>query len=113
MKKNEMPKEKKEKAQTKRNLLIEAAERTNIAREIHDDLGQALTALKTDLSWIAARLRDDKEGLKERLNADVDQIDKTIEGVKRVCTALRQGILDHLGFAAAIEWQAEEFQKRT
>jgi PAS domain S-box-containing protein len=88
-------------------------ERTNIAREIHDDLGQALTALKMDLSLIAARLRDDEEGLKERLNADVDQVDKTIDAVKRVCTELRPGILDDLGIAAAIEWQAEDFQRRT
>jgi signal transduction histidine kinase len=88
-------------------------ERTNIAREIHDDLGQALTALKMDLSRIVGELRGDKKGLKERLNADVDQVDKTIQAVKRVCTELRPGILDHFGLAAAIEWQAEEFQKRT
>jgi PAS domain S-box-containing protein len=88
-------------------------ERINIAREIHDDLGQALTALKMDLSWIAGKLRGDNKGLKERLNADVDQVDKTIQAVKRVCTELRPGILDHLGLAAAIEWQAEEFQRRT
>jgi two-component system sensor histidine kinase UhpB len=84
-----------------------------MAREIHDDLGQALTALKMDLSWIARKLRSDKEGLKKKLNADVDQVDKTIQAVKRVCTYLRPGILYHLGLAAAIEWQAEEFQKRT
>jgi len=88
-------------------------ERKNIAREIHDDLGQTLTALKMDLSWIARKLRDDKEGLKERFNASVSQVDKTIQSVKRVCTELRPGILDHLGLAAAIEWQAGEFQKRT
>jgi PAS domain S-box-containing protein len=88
-------------------------ERTNIAREIHDDLGQALTALKMDLSWIAGKLRGDNKGLKEKLHADVDQVDKTIQAVKRVCTELRPGILDHLGIVAAIEWQAEEFQKRT
>ena len=88
-------------------------ERTNIAREIHDDFGQTLTALKMDLSLIARKLRDDKEGLKERLNASVSQVDKTIQSVKRVCTELRPGILDHLGLAAAIEWQAGEFQKRT
>jgi PAS domain S-box-containing protein len=88
-------------------------ERTNMAREIHDDLGQALTVLKMDLSWIARKLRNDKEGLKEKVNADIDQVDKTIQAMKRVCTELRPGILDHLGLAAALEWQAEEFQKRT
>jgi PAS domain S-box-containing protein len=91
---------------------IREEERASIAREIHDDLGQALTALKMDLSWIAGKLRGDK-GLEESLRADVDQVDKTIQAVKRVCTELRPGILDHLGLTAAIEWQACEFQKRT
>ncbi len=88
-------------------------ERMNIAREIHDDLGQTLTALKMDLLWIAGKLSDDKEMLKEKLKADVKHIDETIQAVKRVCTELRPAILDHLGLAAAIEWQCEEFQKRT
>ncbi len=88
-------------------------ERMNIAREIHDDLGQALTGLKMDLSWISSKLPDDKEGLKERLTADVDEVNKTIQSVKRLCTELRPSILDHLGLAAAMDWQCDEFQKRT
>ncbi|HSB52556.1 MAG TPA: sensor histidine kinase, partial [Dissulfurispiraceae bacterium] len=92
---------------------LREAERVSIAREIHDDLGQALAALKMDLSWIAGKLPDDSEGLREKLKADVDHIDRTIQAVKRVCTELRPAILDHLGLAAAIEWQASEFQKRT
>ncbi|MGE5238196.1 MAG: PAS domain S-box protein [Chloroflexota bacterium] len=93
---------------------LRETERTNIARDIHDDLGQTLTALKMDLSWIAARLpADDNAMLKKKLDADLDEVDKTIQVVKRVCTELRPGILDHLGLSAAIEWQAAEFQERT
>ncbi len=88
-------------------------ERTSIAREIHDDLGQSLTALKMDLARLAAQACGDDEMLRERLNADVDHVDKIIQSVKRVCTELRPTILDHLGLAAAVEWQCEEFQKRT
>ncbi len=92
---------------------LREAERVSIAREIHDDLGQALTALKMDLSWVAGKLPDDSEGLREKLKTDVDHIDRTIQAVRRVCTELRPAMLDHLGLAAAIEWQASEFQKRT
>ncbi|MGE5238836.1 MAG: sensor histidine kinase, partial [Chloroflexota bacterium] len=92
---------------------LRESERMNIAREIHDDLGQTLTALKMDLLWIAGKLSDDEKVLKGKLQADVEHIDETIQAVKRVCTELRPAILDHLGLAAAIEWQCEEFQKRT
>jgi signal transduction histidine kinase len=88
-------------------------ERTSIAREIHDDLGQSLTALKMDLSRLATQSCGDDEVLRQKLNADVDHVDKIIQSVKRVCTELRPTILDHLGLAAAVEWQCEEFQKRT
>ncbi len=88
-------------------------ERTYIAREIHDELGQALTALKLDLSWVYSKLHEDQESLKDKLLSDINLTDRTIQSVKRICTELRPGILDHLGIGAAIEWQAAEFQKRT
>ncbi|HAM51412.1 MAG TPA: hypothetical protein DCP92_12255 [Nitrospiraceae bacterium] len=92
---------------------LREAERTSVAREIHDNLGQVLTALKMDLSWIAANLPEDNGGLKEKVKADVGHVDKAIQAVKRVCTELRPVILDDLGLGATIEWQADEFQKRT
>ncbi len=88
-------------------------ERTNIAREIHDELGQALTVLKIDLAWIRKRLQDDQAPLREKLDAMGKIIDRTIATMKRISTDLRPGLLDDLGLAAAIEWQTEEFQKRT
>jgi PAS domain S-box-containing protein len=88
-------------------------ERTIIAREIHDELGQALTALKIDLSWLKRRLPAEKKPLAEKILSMSELIEATIEAVKRISMELRPGILDHLGLPAAIEWQAGEFQKRT
>lgn len=88
-------------------------ERTCMAREIHDELGQAMTALKMDLSWFSNRLRKDQKSLHEKTEAMSKLIDMTIQTVKRISTELRPGLLDDLGLSAAIEWQAEEFQHRT
>jgi signal transduction histidine kinase len=87
-------------------------ERTNIAREIHDELGQALTALKMDVSWLGSKYKD-FEPVVAKTKTMAELIDSTIRRVKRICTDLRPGVLDDLGLIAAIEWQAEEFQKRT
>jgi signal transduction histidine kinase len=90
-------------------------ERTWIAREIHDELGQTLTALKMDLSVIEKKLATNQgiETLPELVKADLQLVNSTINTVKRLCTELRPAILDHLGLGAAIEWQAREFQKRS
>jgi PAS domain S-box-containing protein len=88
-------------------------ERTNIAREIHDDLGQTLTALKMDISWLGKKLPKDQETLLEKTTAMTKLTDMTIKTVKRISTELRPGLLDDLGLVAAIEWQAEEFENRT
>jgi PAS domain S-box-containing protein len=88
-------------------------ERTHIAREIHDDLGQALTVLKMDTSWLVKRLPKNRKVLLEKAEAMFQLIDATIQSVKRISAELRPGLLDDLGLAAAIEWQAEEFQERT
>ncbi len=88
-------------------------ERTNIAREIHDELGQTLTVLKMDLSWLRKRLPEDQISVRERTDTMSQLINRTIQTVKKISTALRPGLLDDLGLAAAIEWQADEFQQRT
>ena len=88
-------------------------ERTSIAREIHDDLGQALTALKMDLFWLEKRLPKDQEPLIEKITSMEKLFDTAIESVERIITALRPGILDDLGLAEAIDWQAGDFQSRT
>jgi signal transduction histidine kinase len=87
-------------------------ERTRIARQLHDELGQALTMLKMNSTWVLSRLTDAPEGVVERLRSSVQVADEMIRNVRTLATELRPGILD-LGIAAAIEWQAAEFQKRT
>jgi signal transduction histidine kinase len=93
--------------------VVREEERTRIARKIHDDLGQAMTALKIDLSWLNKKLPDDQDLIHEKLKSMTALINETIETVHNVSEDLRPGILDDFGLSAAIEWQAEEFQKRT
>jgi signal transduction histidine kinase len=92
---------------------VREEERTRIARKIHDDVGQAMTALKIDLSWLDKKLPDDQDLIREKLRSMAALINESIETVHNVSEDLRPGILDDFGLSAAIEWQAEEFQKRT
>jgi PAS domain S-box-containing protein len=92
---------------------IREGERTAIAREIHDELGQELTALKMDLSWLQKKLHQNEKPLFDKTKATLQLTDSIIKTVKRISTELRPGLLDDLGLSAAIEWQAEEFRKRT
>lgn len=92
---------------------VREEERTRIARQVHDELGQMLTGLKLDLSWVASRLPRDRAPLVEKVQAMGQLIDATIRSVQQISAELRPGILDHLGLVAAIEWQAKEFQTRT
>lgn len=92
---------------------VREEERTRIAREVHDELGQALTSCKLDLSLLANKLPKNLAPLKDKTKALSAHIDATIQTVRRIATELRPGILDHLGLIAALEWQANEFQTRT
>ncbi len=91
---------------------VREEERTRIALQVHDDLGQALTGLKLELSWIAGKLAGEREVLR-RIKAMSAHIDETINTVRRIATELRPGVLDSLGLVAAIEWQAADFQRRS
>jgi PAS domain S-box-containing protein len=92
--------------------MIREEERATIAREIHDDLGQSLTALKMDISWVKNNPEIDAEAKTAKLDMILDLTNSTIQTVKRIATELRPGILDDLGLVPAIEWQAAEFQNR-
>lgn len=92
---------------------VREEERRSLARDIHDDLGQALTALKMDLSLLSKKFPKHQKSLLDRTQAISKLMDTSIETVKRISTELRPGVLDDLGLTAAIEWQAEEFEHRT
>jgi PAS domain S-box-containing protein len=87
-------------------------ERSQIAREIHDELGQALTALKIDVHWLSNKLPKGHELLLNKTKSMSSLIDMTIKSVQRISSELRPGLLDNLGLSAAIEWQVDEFENR-
>jgi signal transduction histidine kinase len=92
---------------------VREAERTRIARVIHDELGQTLTGLKMDIAWLQKHLDQPSAVLLAKTQAMADLLDATIQIVRRLSTELRPGILDDLGLAATIEWQLQEFQMRS
>jgi len=87
---------------------VREEERRCIASEIHDELGQVLTTLKLDLSWLKTRLAKESNQLSTSVQSMSDLVDKTIESVQRISSELRPGVLDHLGLSDAIEWLAGE-----
>jgi PAS domain S-box-containing protein len=97
---------------------VREEERAHIAREVHDELGQALTGLKLELALLgneALAGRDQRAArkIRRRLDKLAGLLDQTVHAVRRISTELRPGVLDDFGLAAAIEWQTAEFQKRT
>lgn len=88
-------------------------ERTRIARELHDELGQALTALRIDLNWLDARLPQREQKVGDKLSAMLGLVDKTVDAIRRISEDLRPGMLDDLGLAAAIEHHAAKFAEQT
>jgi PAS domain S-box-containing protein len=92
---------------------IRETERTHMAREIHDELGQQLTGLKMDISWINRRVKSSDPEVLQKMKDTIQLIDTTVITVRRIATQLRPSILDDLGLIAAMEWQSEEFEKRS
>jgi signal transduction histidine kinase len=88
-------------------------ERKGMAREIHDELGQALTTLKLHLALLRDEIAPSDQPALEKITSITGLIDTTIKSVKRMITELRPRLLDDLGLPAAIEWQADDFQQRT
>ncbi len=92
---------------------VREEERKYLAREIHDELGQALTALKIDLIWIDSRIPEDYGEIIEKTEYMTDLLESTIKTIKRISSDLRPGLLDDLGLDAALEWYSDEFVKHT
>lgn len=101
-----------------RVLAAREEEGTRIAREIHDELGTALTGLRWDLEWIEQKLKGSSDvttanTIQEKVKLAEELIDNTIGVVRRISSELRPKLLDNLGLIAAIDWYAKDFQNRT
>ncbi|WP_136810314.1 PAS domain-containing sensor histidine kinase [Desulfosediminicola flagellatus] len=92
--------------------MVREEERRGMAREIHDELGQALTCLKMDVHWLTGHLSNEDENIYEKLHIVNQQIDATVHTVQRISSELRPRLLDDLGLSAAIEWQAGRLRDR-
>ncbi len=88
-------------------------ERLHMSREIHDELGQLLTVLKMDVSWLNKKIEPANTLAKEKLSEILTVIDTTVKTVRRIASELRPSLLDDLGLLAAMEWHMEEFERRS
>ena len=93
-------------------LSVREEERSRISREVHDELGQSLTAVKMDLAWLAGRLPGKNGQMLKRIRSTRQLADSIIQSIRRISTELRPAVLD-LGLAAAVEWQVQEFEARS
>jgi PAS domain S-box-containing protein len=92
---------------------VREQERSRIARELHDELGQQLTGLKLDLSWLRSRLREGRPADPEKLDDMKKALDDALGSVRRLSSDLRPPILDEQGFGDAVRWQAQELARRS
>ncbi len=92
---------------------VREQERAVMARQIHDELGQALSALHLDVAWLRARLKDEDVVLEEKTRSMAGLIETSIGRVRTLATELRPAVLDSLGLLAAIEWETQQFTRRT
>lgn len=92
---------------------VREEERALVAREMHDDLGQACTAIKMDLASIGRKTTSKESQLRAKVQSAMELVDKMIFTVRRIASELRPRTLDDLGLMAALEWQAQEFESRT
>ena len=88
-------------------------ERTQIARDLHDDLGQKLTALNLNISWIKSRIGVQSRSVKNKIRDMLSLLNEAVENINKISHRLRPRILDDLGLRAAIEWQLSDLSKST
>jgi len=91
---------------------IREEERAVIAREIHDELGQQITGLKMDVSWIYKRLQTEDKAIHQKIKNILELLDETVKTIRKIATELRPSILDDLGLVDALQWYSLEFEKR-
>lgn len=90
---------------------VREEERRSIAREVHDELGHALTALKMDIAWLVKHIPDDEGKVQGRGAELTGLVDQTISSMRRIVSRLRPPVLDDLGLDAALEWLTSDFQR--
>ncbi len=91
---------------------VREEDRKQVARDLHDQIGQILTAIKMDMTWMIRHLPESEVEVLARLRESTQSINDGVKAVRTICSGLRPGVLDDLGLAAAIEWQASEFSSR-
>jgi PAS domain S-box-containing protein len=91
---------------------VREEDRKRVARDLHDQIGQILTAIKMDMTWMSRHLPESEGEVLVRLKESIQLINNGVKAVRTICSGLRPGVLDDLGLAAAIEWQAGEFASR-
>jgi signal transduction histidine kinase len=91
---------------------VREEERIQIARDIHDELGQQLTGLKMDVSWLRNKIAPEDETIRQKIAGIIELIDETVKSVRRISSHLRPSMLDDLGLIPALEWHSEEVAKR-
>jgi PAS domain S-box-containing protein len=99
-------------ALAERLQLVREEDRKQVARDLHDQIGQILTAIKMDMMWMTRHLPESEADVFARLKESIQLINDGVKAVRAICSGLRPGVLDDLGLAAAIEWQAGEFASR-
>lgn len=92
---------------------IREEERMHISHEIHDELGQLLTGLKMDISWVKKQVKDRQSLIEPKINEALEMVDRVIHTVRRIASELRPPLLDDLGLSAAMQWHINEFAKRS
>ena len=91
---------------------VREEDRKQVARDLHDQIGQILTAIKMDMTWMIRHLPESEVQVLARLRESTQSINDGVRAVRTICSGLRPGVLDDLGLAAAIEWQASDFASR-
>ncbi len=92
---------------------VREQEKSRVARELHDELGGALTALKMDVAWMRERLPGGADPLDEKLASMQKMLDQTVAATRRISADLRPMMLDDLGLVPAVEWLVQDFQRRS
>jgi len=91
---------------------VREEDRKRVARDLHDQIGQILTSIKMDMTWMTRHLPESEGEMLTRLAESIQLINDGVKTVRTICSGLRPGVLDDLGLAAAIEWQSSEFAAR-